>query len=71
MFAILLHTSLVSKLHYCMARLLAFIQFDHVTQNLFEHLIEILLHIILIMDGLLFLDTNEAVCLCIQLMQFT
>lgn len=37
-----------------MARLLAFIQFDHVTQNLFEHLIEILLHIILIMGGLLF-----------------
>lgn len=54
-----------------MARLLAFIQFDHVTQNLFEHLIEILLHIILIMDGLLFLYTNEAVCLCIQLIQFT
>lgn len=44
-----------------MARLLAFIQFDHVTQNLFEHLIEILLHIILIMGGLLFLDTNETV----------
>lgn len=50
-----------------MARLLAFIQFDDVTQNLFEHLIEILLHIIFIMGGLIFLDTNEAVCLCIQL----
>lgn len=54
-----------------MARLLAFIQFDHVTQNLFEHLIEILLHIIFIMGGLIFLDTNEAVCLCIQLIQLT
>lgn len=54
-----------------MARLRAFIQFDDVTQNLFEHLIEILLHIILVMGGLLFLDTNETVCLCIQLIQFT